>query len=161
MRAQAQAKLAADRAPAGRVPAPASRKAESGSPGPVPTEHQEQVVFVRWLELSLPEMFEMATAVPHGGYRKPVEAALLVSEGVSSGYPDVLIDLPRGSYHGLRVEMKRAGAPPSAVTKEQLAWHERLRRRGYRIEVCRGADEAMAVAAEYWELGEFRAAGAA
>jgi len=153
-RAQAQKKLAAERgqAPApdpGPAPAPAKRSQ------PREIEHGEQVVFVRWLELCLPEMFDLATAVPHGGHRTKATAGKLKAEGVSGGYPDILIDLPRGRYHGLRIEMKKRDAPPSATSREQLAWHDRLRHAGYHVAVAYGADEACQIAQEYWELGEF------
>ena len=82
----------------------------------------------------------------------------LVKSGLRKGYPDLNIDVPMASegshFHGLRIEMKRADGVPSDVSKDQQQWHERLKRHGYKVVVCFGCDQALAVTMNYlgWRL---------
>ena len=82
----------------------------------------------------------------------------LVKSGLRKGYPDLNIDVPMASegvhFHGLRIEMKRADGVPSDVSREQKQWHERLKRHGYKVVVCFGCDQALAVTMNYlgWRL---------
>lgn len=85
-------------------------------------------------------------AVPNGGQRSKITATKLKREGVSAGYPDLLVDFPAQGFHGLRIEMKSMTGYPS---REQREWIERLRANGYRAEVCRGADQAWRVLTDY------------
>lgn len=94
--------------------------------------------------------------VPNGGYREPREAARLKSLGVRAGVSDLFLALPRLTYHGLWIEMKRQqkqfkgpAATRSAVTPEQLDWIAAMQRQGYAACVCYGAEEAMKVLAGY------------
>jgi hypothetical protein len=101
------------------------------------SEHEEQASLVVWARLQLKRYpgLEMLVAVPNGGYRTKATAGMLKAEGVQAGYPDLLLDVARGPYHGLRIEMKTA---IGVVSKEQKDWIERLTRHGYRAVVCRG-----------------------
>jgi hypothetical protein len=83
----------------------------------------------------------LLAAVPNGGYRRAKEGKRLKAEGVLAGYPDVLVDEPRGVYHGLRVEMKRRSG--GALSDSQREVHRALRRRGFKVVTCRGHEEAM------------------
>ena len=106
-----------------------------------PTEHVEAVRFWRMVtlhEARHPEPLNL-THVPMGGKRHRVVAAKLKAEGVRAGYPDYLLDVPRGEYHGWRCELKAVG---EYAEPHQKAWHERLRAQGYRVDVCRGWEEA-------------------
>lgn len=118
---------------------------------PGPLEHHEQCTLVDWarrLEGRYPEL-EALAAVPNGGYRPRRTAGRLWAEGVSPGYPDLLLDVARKGYHGLRLEMKRRGELPSV---DQEEWHARLRRNGFRVAVCYSAIEAASVIAGYLDL---------
>lgn len=118
---------------------------------PVPTEHDEQVKLFRWAELAsarYPELAEMF-AVPNGGHRHKAVAGKLRAEGVKRGVEDVMLLVPRGKYHGLLIEMKRADSHPSDTKLEQLAWHRIHEARGFCVRVCRGFDEAHRVVTDY------------
>jgi hypothetical protein len=118
---------------------------------PSPSEHVEAVRFFQLVTMHVtryPDL-ENLTAVPHGGERNVVVASKLRAEGVKAGYPDYLLDVARQGFHGLRIELKRVGAPPSAIKSEQHEWHRRLREAGYRCEVCRGWEEAWRVVCDY------------
>lgn len=119
--------------------------------GANPTEHTEAVRFmrvVRMHEARYPELLNL-THVPMGGWRKKAVAAKLKAEGVRAGYPDYLLDVPRGGYHGWRCEMKTMTGP---VAKAQKDWHERLRAHGYCVDVCRGWEAAWNSLKAYLEL---------
>lgn len=107
-----------------------------------PTEAAEQELVVVWLKARKPPL--QFAAVPNGGRRSPREAAALARQGVRKGVPDLLVfDATRAGEVGLAIEMKRRSG--GTVSPHQKDWHKALRERGWRVEVCRGADEAIAV----------------
>jgi hypothetical protein len=118
-------------------------------PFPCPTEHEEQATLIEMCALFAPHHpeLELLMATPNGGKRHPATAARLAAEGVRAGYPDLSLDVARGGYHGLKIEMKRLRG--GTVRPEQKWWHERLRAEGYRVEVCRGCDAAWAAISDY------------
>lgn len=132
---------------AGDLGAPAERALElAGAPRAPrpPTEHDEQVALFAWAamnEAQHPEL-TMLAAIPNGGYRPMATAAMLKQEGVKAGYPDILLDVARGDWHGLRIELKRADRS-NGPTPEQKDWISRLRGRGYCAVICYGAQEAI------------------
>jgi hypothetical protein len=93
-------------------------------------EHEEQAALIEWADLAVkahPEL-EMLAAVPNGGLRHPAVAAKLKKEGVRKGYPDLLLDVARAGFHGLRIEMKAGNNKTSA---EQDDWLARLTAQGF------------------------------
>ncbi|MDR0620314.1 MAG: VRR-NUC domain-containing protein [Deltaproteobacteria bacterium] len=122
-------------------------------PPPLPSEDYEQQRLAVWLETIqklVPKPKILYYAVPNGGWRNKVVAVKLKAQGVRPGVPDMVIPVPRGGYHGLYIELKRAkGGQVSAYQKD---WIENLREHGYRAEVCAGADAAMAVVVDYLGL---------
>lgn len=114
-----------------------------------PSENQEQRTLVKWAALNeyrMPEL-RLLYAVPNGGVRKRKEAALLISEGVKPGVPDLCLPVARGSYHGLYIEMKRIDG--GRKSKEQKQWISALIEQGYRAEFCSGWEKAAALIEEY------------
>ena len=120
--------------------------------GAAPTEHDEQVALFAWAELQEGQHPELAMlhATPNGakvpytrdskGRTFSPQRVALVAEGLRAGYPDVSLDVPRGKFHGLRIELKRSDG--GRVSAEQQAWIDRLRYYGYSAVVCHGAAEA-------------------
>jgi hypothetical protein len=105
-------------------------------------EHQEQVKIIQWAELyksKWPQLGFLA-AVPNGGHRHLSVAKKLKAEGVRSGYPDLVLNVPSGKYHGLFIELK---APKGRPTESQKEWLVNLMRAGNAALVCYGADEAI------------------
>lgn len=88
-----------------------------------PTEHQTQAAFMEWRDRVRPMLPELAMcfAVPNGGYREDVTAALLKAEGVEPGCPDVLCLVPRHGYHGMAIEFKALGGTPSPAQQVFIA----------------------------------------
>src|SRR5262245_48442810 len=101
-----------------------------------PTEHQLHLAIVdhlRWR--GVPDCF--AFHCPNGGYRRPVEAALLKAMGVVAGVPDLLL-LREGRLRGM--EIKRPGGRLSA---DQVICHEQMRKAGAEITTVYDVDEAL------------------
>jgi len=111
-------------------------------------EHKEQAALIQWRDYAMqtiPEL-KMLFAIPSGGIRPgkkvigkngkvkwiSVEGKKLKAEGVTKGVPDLFLAIPRGSHHGLFIEMKAAG---NKCTDEQVAFHNHLRRYGYLVAV--------------------------
>ena len=117
---------------------------------PAPTEAQEQRTVISWAEKCAGQWPELHLLyhIPNGGERVGKEGALLCAEGVKAGVPDLHLPVARGGFHGLWIEMKKSNHsnPPSA---KQKRWIGALRREGHRVEVCYGAEEAIAVLQDY------------
>ena len=71
------------------------------------------------------------------------------NSGYKKGFPDLFLYEPRGSYHGLAIELKVGYNKP---TKEQLEWIEQLNKRKYKAVVCRGIDETLFEIQNYLRL---------
>ena len=115
------------------------------------TEAQEQQKVFDWARISegrFPEL-KFMFHIPNGGSRNKAEAANLRRQGVKPGVPDIFLPAPRGSYHGLWIEMKVGKNKPTAY---QNTYIDYLNGSGYRAVVCYGADEAIIVITEYLKL---------
>lgn len=127
-------------------------------------ESQHQQALIRWADsmwlpsMSLPHLAQWLPsgsahvgdflfAVPNGGRRDKITAAILKSEGVRAGVPDLMLALPVGQHPGLFIEMK--AQKTGRLSEAQRSWVERLRAAGYRVEVCHGWDAAKAVIEDY------------
>jgi len=111
----------------------------------IPTEEQEQLALVQWLELHKIRY----THVPNEGKHKVQYRAKQKRLGVKPGVPDILIfDRPPLSPEnvGVAIELKRQKG--GRVTPEQIAWLEDLKARGWAVAVCQGAMEAIRVLQE-------------
>lgn len=113
------------------------------------SEYDEQVAVVQWAAAHehIEPRLALLHAIPLGELRAKRTAGRLKAAGAKSGVPDLCLPVVRyGSgeeHHGLYIEMKRRRAPPSALSASQRWWIDRLSDQGYRVEVCRGADEAI------------------
>ncbi|WP_278549913.1 VRR-NUC domain-containing protein [Cloacibacillus evryensis] len=118
---------------------------------PVPKEHEEQKAFMALAECLLPLEFRpLLWATPNAAKRSPKTASIMLAEGLKSGVPDLFLAIPCGGKAGLFIEMKRRRG--GTVSAEQKSYMELLRRMGYRAEVCRGCDEALAVFKDYLKI---------
>lgn len=116
-------------------------------------EDDEARALIQWADLH-PVIRGRLVHVPNGGKRKYVTAAILKALGVRSGYPDYLLDMARGGYHGLRIELKAPRPHNAAVTDSQSEWLEHLAREGYACLVACGWDDARR-GIEMYLRGEF------
>ena len=88
----------------------------------IPTEHEEQVMLIKWFDLQYPELRGRLAACPNGGQRNVIVAAKLKAEGVRPGYPDLNLLVPRHGFSGLFIELKRQKG--GNLTAEQADWLE-------------------------------------
>jgi hypothetical protein len=74
---------------------------------------------------------------PNGGYRRPIEAAILKSLGVVAGVPDI-IAIKDGRTYAL--ELKALGGKP---TDTQRATHHAMTNSGAQVAVADNLDDAL------------------
>lgn len=109
-------------------------------------EHRTQCACVRWFALQWPQYEGLLFAVPNGGHRDKVTAAMMKAEGVVPGVADLLLLVPSQGLHGLAIEMKTEKGRQSP---EQKQWQKKAEQQGYRYAVCRSLDDFMATVNDY------------
>jgi hypothetical protein len=129
-----------------------------------PTEYDDQCKVIAWARMMVETGQEPRLDLLHGdssGVRVPIGCAVKMKRaGAIKGFPDLFLPIMSGTfstapentlYHfgGLFIELKRRKG--GRVSPEQSIIHEMLRRNGYHVEVCRGADAA--IEAIKWYLG--------
>lgn len=146
----------------GECPVPTKRRPRNNE------ESRSQQAVIKWWQMAcrgfgVPEI--LLFAIPNGGGRSgPVVGAILKREGLRTGAPDLMLAVPRGHTKTSRtdalgniitdvsvccaifIEMKTS---TGVVSPEQEVFHEHLRARGYRVEVCRSAREAIECISAY------------
>lgn len=78
----------------------------------------------------------------------PQQAGRRAKMGVRAGVCDLALDVAKGGYHGLKIEMKSA---KGRVSDLQQMYIDEVRREGYAAVVCHSADEAIKVLRDYCE----------
>jgi len=117
------------------------------------SEDQIQIQIMQWAQLVKHDGRPIADYIhhsPNGGKRHIATAKRFKKMGVKAGYPDLIIDIARGGFHGLRIEIKKEkGGSVSKAQKERL---EMLTEQGYRAIVCKGFDETINEIKNYMEM---------
>ena len=116
----------------------------------VPLEHDEQRALIKAVDGPWGKALGIAgdlVAVPNSAPKGPTAAAYFRAEGLRPGYPDLLLDVPVGDYHGLRLELKRQRG--GRIEPEEAEWHAKLRARGYAVAVPCGYDAAKVIIERY------------
>jgi hypothetical protein len=103
----------------------------------------QRAVFAHLRARAAPGVF--AFHVPNGGYRKPVEAAIMKGLGVVAGVPDVFV-VHNGRCFALELKVEGGRA-----TDKQLACIAALREAGAFTCIAQGLDRAIACL-EAWGL---------
>lgn len=118
----------------------------------IPTEEEEQTALFSWAELNMGRFPELRWLfhIPNGGKRSKAEAARFKAAGVKAGISDLFLPCPRGSYHGLWIEMKALDGRPTA---EQMRFLGDMRAAGYAAIICYGTRAAEGIITRYLELG--------
>jgi len=92
---------------------------------------------------------------PNGGKRNVREATNFKRMGTKKGCPDLILDISRGPYHGLRIEIKKDKS--SYPTREQKERIKTLNEEGYLAVVTKGLDETLDAIMNYiYELHKAR-----
>jgi hypothetical protein len=118
----------------------------------IPTESEEQIALFFWAELSEKKYPDLKWLyhIPNGGYRSKATGGRLKSEGVKPGVPDLCLPVPRGTYHGMYIEMKRMEG--GTHTDPQIAWLHALHSFGYYAVTCYGWEDAAENIKRYLKL---------
>lgn len=95
------------------------------------TESELQRMCVKWFRLQYPGL--VLFAIPNGGKRSRIEAAIMNGEGVVAGIPDLLLCERRGEWGGLFIEMK---VLPNVPQPKQLDAMDKLVRAGYACQIA-------------------------
>lgn len=116
----------------------------------VASEGAEQSALFQWAGLAVEQYPDLAWMfhIPNGGSRNKAEAARLKAEGVKAGVADIFLPSPKGKYHGLFIEMKKADRSNHA-SERQKAFLAFADAKGYCSRVCYGWDEARTVIENY------------
>lgn len=116
----------------------------------LPTEHQETVAVVTWWE-HVCGSYGLSRHVlhhsPNEARRSFTCAARLKAEGMRTGWPDLILAVPRGGKGCLFLEMKRQKG--GKLTDEQRTVLSVLEGAGNAVAVCKGASEAIMRIEEY------------
>jgi hypothetical protein len=99
-------------------------------------ESKIQQQCVKWFRLQYPGY--ILFAIPNGGRRGRVEAAIMKGEGVLAGVADLFLMLPSGIYSGLFVEMK---TPDGKQSESQRIFERNAIENGYCYKICRTFEE--------------------
>lgn len=96
-------------------------------------------------------------AVPNGANKSINQAKLFKAEGLRAGVPDLIFPVRsvEDFYIGLAIEMKRPDLPgkrKAVVSVEQLQFMAMLETQGWRVEVCKSAEEAWWHIAKHLDL---------
>ena len=115
---------------------------------PEPSEYEQQKHIFLWAEMmtrEYPELWLLNGSL--NGVRLTIgQAVKAKASGMKKGYPDIGLDVSRGGYHGLRIELKKSNGKP---TVEQKEWAGRLREQGYLACFCYGQAMAEKVIVAY------------
>lgn len=115
-------------------------------------EEINQVTFVSWFRVQYPRYRELLTFASFGENIGPKRMARLKQMGLTPGYPDLMLFVPK-PYQvfwraGLLIEMKRKKGRP---TPNQLHIHELLTEKGYVVKVAHSWEEAKEIMLDYLE----------
>lgn len=115
------------------------------------SRHAESILqrnCVEWFRLQYRLHAPLLFAVPNGGGRSRVEAAIMKAEGVTPGVADLILLTPRGGWASLCIEMKTT-AKDSRQSPAQRAWQLLAEANGNRYAVVRSFEEFQAVVNDY------------
>lgn len=102
-----------------------------------PPEDQEQLALVNWLRMKGIRFHHS----PNGGHRHKAVASKMKAQGVSAGFPDLIIfPAINSNLPVLFVEMKRQRV--GTVSEHQKEWLDYLNRAGFPAQVCKGFHDA-------------------
>lgn len=109
-------------------------------------EDSLQKTCVQWFSLAYSPYSRLLHHSPNGGKRNAIEAAKFKAMGVRAGFPDLILCVARGGYHGLFIELKTA---KGRQTENQKYFQKALEMQGYRYKVVRSLDEFRRIVTQY------------
>jgi len=122
------------------------------------SEHNHQVAVVSWFKLQYPDLADCIIAIPNGSHlagtpkQRAQKMNKMKKEGFKPGASDLFIAVPRGTFHGMWLEMKDIGKTKSSVSPAQSDHLITMTNQGYYSRWAAGFDEAKWLASLYMAL---------
>lgn len=110
------------------------------------SEDIEQKTLIRWVSLKHPKIKDLLFHVPNEGKRSPIRGLEMRRMGMRAGIPDLFLSVPRGTYHGMYIELKSLSGK---LTPQQQKYLDRFNQEGYLAVCCYGWEEAAKSIEEY------------
>jgi len=101
---------------------------------------------VAWFRLQYADKAYCLFAIPNGGRRDKITAAIMKGEGVLAGVADLFLMVPNKSYHGLWIEMK---TPKGRSSDSQKLFESLSKTQGYEYRIARTLDEFQFIVNDY------------
>jgi hypothetical protein len=89
--------------------------------------------------------------IPNGGKRGQIEGAIFKAIGVRAGHEDLFLSVPRGTAHGLYLEVKTPDGRISDSQREMMRLHSE---QGYAVTVAWSFDECVRAITNYLLRGD-------
>lgn len=105
----------------------------------------------------------LLNSVPNGARVSRSQAQVLKAEGLTAGVADLELNIARGPWHGLKIEMKteseewhkgKRTLTRTYQSPKQREWQAAVEAQGYRYAVCRTLDEFMDTIYSYLQYDE-------
>lgn len=128
--------------------------AKRPAPARAPKRHPEselQRICVQYFRLQYPKHALMLFAVPNGGGRSRIEAAIMKAEGITAGVSDLILLEARGGWGALCIEMKTR-SKKSKQRESQEEWQAATEAVGNRYAICRSFEEFKSVVDDFMSL---------
>lgn len=94
----------------------------------------------QWFDFQYPKFSRLLFAIPNGGNRSNIEAAIMKGEGVIPGVSDMMLAVPANGYPGAFIEMKWG---KNTLSESQESWLKLAKTMGYATAVIYTLDEFM------------------
>jgi hypothetical protein len=104
-------------------------------------KHEEsklQRMCVAWFRMQYADKAYCLFAIPNGGRRDKITAAIMKGEGVLAGVADLFLMVPNNNHHGLWLEMK---TPKGRQSDSQKLFEQNAKSQGYDYRIARTLDE--------------------
>ena len=110
-------------------------------------EHQVQVFeWAKMMSVQRPELKLLNASL--NGVRLTIGQAMKAKRaGMKKGYPDIFLPVPRGIFHGLFIELKKAGG--KKPDPEQEKWLKALAEQSFECFCCKGSKAAISTIESY------------
>jgi hypothetical protein len=113
-------------------------------------EAQEQIKFNVWFVKEMEPKGYRWFHSPNGGARNAQEGAKFKRMGVKPGVPDIVLPMPRKSYHGLVIELKRVDGSIGDLSDSQNDWLNWFKTQQWSVHVAFGFEEAKKIVTDYF-----------
>ncbi|WP_318482526.1 PDDEXK family nuclease [Photobacterium leiognathi] len=115
-------------------------------------EHYIQVRIFYLLERFYPNEYKLVKAVPNGGLRHDSVGWEMLAEGQKSGSPDIDIEIAKGRYFGMKLEVKTETNKATSIQLEKI---ELFNSAGFYAVVRNGFDDCWNTIMNYFGLPDF------